>query len=116
MANSIKDIWADVRAKYKNKFSSEDWLRIESVPSPEGVVSDLSDRNHAYGRRQVPKWIEKFNNVITYIRPLMSVIDTFIQSDPTISALAWGSIKAVIEVCYSRASSYPNVAFFLFLT
>ena len=98
MASSIQDVWSSVRAEYKEKLTLEDWSTINSVGGVEDVASELSHRNEAYGKRKLPKWSKRFGDAINYIRPLMSVIDTFVQSDPTVSALVWGSIKAVLEV------------------
>lgn len=90
-------LWQQVLDDCKRQVTKDEWKSLKAV-AVEDVRGVIRQQQTQYDNKTLPKWLEKIGNAIDLLRPFMSVVDTFVQADPTTSALVWGSIRAVIEV------------------
>jgi len=94
------------------KKATEDFLNLESLtdterqslrsfatlPEPKAVTDLIQELNGKRGANA-----DKVEPFLDSLQQFSSVIDTFIQSNPQIVALVWGSVKFVLLV-----NTHPN--------
>ena len=62
------------------------------------VLARVSDERKVYDKKMIPTIMRKCNPVLEHVQSFCAVIDTFIQSNPVISGLIWGSLKFILDV------------------
>jgi hypothetical protein len=70
------------------------------------IVEDVNRKFQSSSPKTV-KFSQKLSPCLGSINRFSSVIDTFIQSNPTISGLVWGSLKFLLQVRSHRTVLAP---------
>ncbi|KAF8248446.1 hypothetical protein K440DRAFT_660785 [Wilcoxina mikolae CBS 423.85] len=101
---ALKDALDDFRklltpTEYSDLLRSSD-LAASSVVD---VTAALDRKKPKYGARRILPFLES-------VYQFSSIVDTFIQSNPMVSALVWGSIKFLIMVAMNFSSYFEKLA------
>jgi len=79
----------------KNEFNSI----ASSIPTANDVVLFTEEIEQKNSGRKSRIMANRMSGVLESVQQYCAIIDTFIQSNPGIAALVWGSVKFVILVC-----------------
>ena len=75
-----------------------DQFRAIATPTVSDVVSLTDEVNKKDSSRKSRVWAQRTKGILESVQQYSAVVDTFVQANPAISALVWGSIKFVILV------------------
>lgn len=107
--------WSEATARFRTKVTSETFSKIVEVKSIDDLFHASAKAIEHYQKKSLPKWIDKSVPFLQHLRTFTSVIDTFIQLNPQIAALIWGSWKLILEVCaefwIQRIRNEPDTIF-----
>ena len=76
----------------------QDQFRVVSTPTVADIVSLTDEINKKDSGRKSRVWAQRTRGILKSVQQYSAVVDTFVQANPAISALVWGSIKVVILV------------------
>ena len=76
---------------------------LQTCPDTTAVVTFTAEIDRANAKRKSRCVASRLMTVLQSIQQFAAVVDTFIQANPSIAALVWGSIKITILV-----SARPN--------
>ncbi|KAI1269205.1 ankyrin repeat-containing domain protein [Xylariaceae sp. FL1019] len=90
--------------------------KIRNVPDADSVLVFTAHLDAAKNGRKRRSIASRVCTVLTSVRDISSIIDTFISSNPTLAALVWGSIKLTLQIIVNFASYFETTSgFFLAL-
>ena len=95
---SRADVWQKATQEFRGRIENADWDLIGCCTSPEAVKQLVDKLATGYRKSALPRFLERCNHIIDNLRPFMAAVDVFVQSDPTIASLVWGSIRSIIGV------------------
>ena len=75
-----------------------DQFRAIATPTVSDVVSLTDEVNKKDSSRKSRVWSQRTRRILDSVQQYSAVVDTFVQSNPAVPALVWGSIKFVILV------------------
>ena len=75
-----------------------DQFRAIGTPTDADVVSLTNDINERDSSRKSRVWSQRTRGILVSVQQYSAAVDTFVQSNPAVPALVWGSIKFVILV------------------
>jgi len=64
----------------------------------EDLRSEIKELGNNYQKTRVHSYTSKLSRLIDRFERFFKVVDTFVSSNPTISALVWGGIRFIIQV------------------
>ena len=70
----------------------------EGTPVAQDVVHLLSEIDKENSARRSRVWAKQVRGILDSVQQYCSIVDTFIQANPAITSLVWGSVKLVILV------------------
>ena len=73
-------------------------FRAIGTPAVSDVISLTDKVNKKDSSRKSRDWAQRTRGILESVQQYSAVVDTFVQANPAISALVWGSIKFVILV------------------
>jgi hypothetical protein len=109
MNTEFEQIWVAALERYLASLRPREILKIEAVTSQQSLLERAKELQKRYGERRITRRLEQVNPFLTTLHSFSEVVKVFLQSDPTVSALVWGSICFVLEV---GVMSRPNPAAF----
>ena len=62
------------------------------------VVDLLSEIDKENSARRSRVWAQRVRGILDSVQQYCSIVDTFVQANPAIASLVWGSVKFVILV------------------
>jgi hypothetical protein len=71
-----------------------DWNLIVNFASPEAVKQLIDNLIDSYRKSSLPRFLTRCNRIIDSLRPFMAAVDVFVQPNPAIACLVWGSVGA----------------------
>jgi nitrate/nitrite-specific signal transduction histidine kinase len=87
---------------FRNNLSPEQKVELESIsngtPKPEDVSELVAKINLRNSERKSRMCADKLRTILDSIQQYCTVVDTFIQSYPTVAGLVWGTAKIFILV------------------
>ena len=93
---------AEALDAFQNSLSQEQQDHFQAIckgtPAVQDVVHLLGEIDKENSARRSRVWAQRMQDILTSIQQYCSIVDTFIQADPAIAALVWGSVKFVILV------------------
>jgi len=95
-----QQVFLDAQNQFLGSLSANEYSFFKDCSSSGQLIievnkfTNLKDRHKAW--KKVVDVIKGFSE---RIEPYCKVIDTFVQSSPEISALVWGSIRLILQVC-----------------
>ena len=88
--------------KFRKGLSQEQQGRLQAIskgtPAAQDVVHLLGEIDEKNSARRSRVWAQRMQDILNSVQQYCSIVDTFIQADPEIAALVWGSVKFVILV------------------
>lgn len=75
---------------------------VEQLSTHATFDSALESLTQSYNENGFARRMPFVQSLLNAIRPFTAVISTMVQSDPTISALVWGSVQLVLQVIPTR--------------
>ena len=75
-----------------------DQFKAIGSPTASDVISLTDEVNKKDSRRKSRDWAQRTRGILESVQQYSVVVDTFVQANPAISALVWGSVKFVILV------------------
>ena len=75
-----------------------DRFRVIGTPTATDIISLTDEVNEKDSSRKSRVWAQRTRGILESVQQYSAVVDTFVQANPAISALVWGSIKFVILV------------------
>lgn len=100
MEQQLTNVWQTAWQSYHTTLTDKEKACIENVGSLEELMERLERISQQYRdqrRSNFPNLLARADPFITQIRSFSAIINTFIQSNPDISALVWGSLALVLE-------------------
>lgn len=73
-------------------------LTVQAVPDADAVMTFTAQLDATNRSRKGHSVASKVHAVLQSVRDFSSAVDTFIQSNPELAALIWGSIKVTMMV------------------
>ena len=109
MTTEFEQIWVAALERYLASLKPKEIRKIEAVTSQQSLLERAKELQKRYGERRITRRLEQVNPFLTTLHSFSEVVKVFLQSNPTVSALVWGSICFVLEV---GVMSPPNPAAF----
>lgn len=102
-------IWQNSFNDYVSRIQPEDRdyiLHVGVGPSldPEQLNDFMKSLNESYNRNRSNKVLTAVYSVMSHIQSFGRVIDSMVQSNPSIAGLLWGGARLLIEVTFSSVS------------
>jgi hypothetical protein len=98
MNTEIEQIWAAALGRYRASLKPKEIQKIEAVTSHQSLLERAKELQKRYSERRITQRLEQVNPFFKTLHSFSEVVKIFLQSDPTVSALVWGSIYFVLEV------------------
>lgn len=95
-----KDLWREAVEVYKKSVSKENWNKIIITKSANDVRKEIEKLKDQRGQKWDFRLLRRLYSICENMQDYIGVVDTFVQSDPTVSALVWGSLKFVLQVSW----------------
>lgn len=73
-------------------------LAVKAIPDADAVMTFTAQLDATNRSRKGHSVASKVHAVLQSVRDFSSAVDTFIQSNPEIAALIWGSVKVTMMV------------------
>ena len=71
---------------------------IKSIPDADAVLVFTAQLDSSQHNRRGRSIATRLHSVLQSVREFSTIIDTFVSSNPEITALIWGSVKLTIQV------------------
>jgi len=108
MNTKFEQIWAVALERYLASLKPKEIQKIEAVTSQQLLLERVKELQKRYGERRITRRLEQVNPFLKTLHSFSEIVKIFLQSNPTISALVWGSIYFVLEVgVMSRTCCVP---------
>ena len=98
MNTEFEPIWAAAQERYLASLKPKEIQKIEAVTSLQLLLKRAKELQKRYSEQRIMRRLEQVNPFLTTLHSFSEVVKVFLQSDPTVSALVWGSICIVLEV------------------
>jgi folylpolyglutamate synthase/dihydropteroate synthase len=98
MYTEFEQIWRAALEGYLASLKPKEIHKIEAVTSQQSLLEQAKELQKRYGERRITRRLEQVNPFLKTLHSFSEVVKIFLQSDPTVSALVWGSIYFVLEV------------------
>lgn len=103
MENQLQAAWEQAKQNYIATLSPKEVRAIENVGSMDDLTEKISTLQQGYqntssGGVPLPNLLTRAEPLILQLQSFSAIIGTFIQSNPDIAALIWGSLAFVLEV------------------
>lgn len=93
LQEAIKDFQGALTPDQKRRLHT-----MKVVPDAAAVITLTAQLDGESQKRQTPGVSGRLYILLQSIQQFSSVVDTFVQSNPAIAALVWGSVKLTILV------------------
>lgn len=108
MNTEFEKIWVAALERYLASLKPKEIQKIEAVTSQQSLLERAKELQKRYGERRITRRLEQVDPFLKTLHSFSEVVKIFLQSNPTVSALVWGSIYFVLEVgVMSRALLRP---------
>jgi hypothetical protein len=75
---------------------------IFQVKTSDDLVRIVAQMQTTNASKPLPRMLTRLAPFLSVMRSFSSVVDTFINSNPSIAALVWGSVKLLLEAGRSQ--------------
>lgn len=97
------DVFLAARDRFLATLAEEDRVLFSPCASREHLLLGLQQLKataHKFKRRKgMLGLLDLIDSLAQRLQPFCSVIDTLVSSKPEVSALIWGGLKLVLQVC-----------------
>jgi hypothetical protein len=93
------DAWDAIMKICQDKLESEDFERICSLGSLEGLVQYSKSLQDSYSEKNKAYEFVRLNGFVNQLKTFNTNFDVLSRVKPTAAAPLWGSIRLCIEVC-----------------
>jgi len=97
-------IWNDAWAHYKETLSSKQLEQLRETRDYNSLVGKTRSLRERYNERRITRALDRINRFLSTVNTFSDVVKVFLQADPRVFALIWGSVSFVLEVWRSPAS------------
>ncbi|KAF2804621.1 uncharacterized protein BDZ99DRAFT_397743 [Mytilinidion resinicola] len=105
----LERIWKEALQRYEDTLPPKRIKKMLLTPDLESLLERTKLLQSRYSGRPIIRALERAQPFLNTIQSFSEVVKVFLQSDPGIFALVWGSIWFVLEVSpCSRAASLRN--------
>lgn len=107
-AQRAKDGLRDAVNDFRRILSEEqrrDFVQFHGVPDVDAVMVFTAKLDHRSKQRAGQSFASRLYNILLSFANFCNIVDTFVQSDPNIAALVWGSIKLTMMVRHISIAS-----------
>jgi hypothetical protein len=94
----LRGVWNEALKDFKSVLSQTQYQKLQTIGSFETLSKEISTLDVAYRKRLVPRVLRKLDPLFEQLKVLTQAISIFIQSNPEIAALVWGSLYTIVEV------------------
>lgn len=93
--------------EFRESLTESERLDFQTFKTPEDLISHIKKQLSEQPLLPGPadKVCRSVKNFSDSLRPFFSVINTCIQANPDITALVWGALQFIFQVCRAYASS-----------
>jgi hypothetical protein len=109
--------WAQELHYFEGKLSAADFALLDQHMHAKPLTTDVLLAStlscvETYDRRWFQETLRKLDPLFDHIKSFSSIVDVFVQTNPAISGLIWGSVHLAITVglhtCFSNIRKLPN--------
>jgi len=97
-------IWNDAWAHYKETLSSKQLEQLLQTRDYNSLLDKTRSLRERYNERGTTRAFDRINRFLSTINTFSEVVKVFLQADPRVFALIWGSVSFVLEVWRSPAT------------
>ncbi|KAF8544009.1 hypothetical protein BDD12DRAFT_977932 [Trichophaea hybrida] len=101
--NEFQTSLSPEQRKHFNEISS-------GTPAAEDVISLSEEIDKKNSTRRSRVWVQRTSGVLNSVQQYSAIVDTFIQANPTIAALVWGSVKFVILAAINFSDYFESLS------
>jgi hypothetical protein len=104
-SGSICPAWAQDLSQFAGKLPPADIALLDKHIHPKPLTTDVLLAStlrcvETYDRKEFQEILRKLNPLFSHIRSFSSVVDIFVQTNPMIPGLIWGSLHLAITVWF----------------
>ena len=112
MEHELEAVWKIAKIRYENGLTPKHRAKLLGITSQEALLADLRVlRNNYTGvPEDTPSMWRRLDRFVAQMRDFTHIINIYVQSNPGIASLVWGSVALVLEVSCNRSvfeSSWP---------
>jgi hypothetical protein len=101
--------WQEAIDQLQKILEPDEYQELSRIQSLEDMIEATQKQTAWYQKRRLPRLMSRLQPMIEVVRSFSGAIDMFVQANPSISALVWGSLKFVFEVSQDLAlKALPN--------
>ena len=110
LAQDPKQVFQQAINKFQETFTAEERAQIPSFKTSESLIAYMRGLvQPGFKLAKVPPSVDSFCNVVSdlskCLEPYFACISTFVQTNPDVSGLIWGTIQFLFKVCSNIPSS-----------
>lgn len=109
MESEFQYIWAEAEAKSLHAFHHKDLEEIRRINCHEGLLQRTRDLRQRYQKNGINERLNRLNPFLAKLKSFSDVVHIYIQANPHILALVWGSVSFILEVCEQVSFCYRSV-------
>jgi len=92
--------WIKAQDTYLTSLTPSQIRSIRSITTQSELLNTTKEYRRRYNSRGFAKILDRVNPFLAQLHSFSDITRTYVSSDPKFSALAWGSVTFVLEVCY----------------
>ena len=101
MDQQLRTIWLAAVAQYGVTLSEDELQKIENIKDRNALLSTTQERQDQYNKRGIVSILGQLRPFLETVDSFSRVVNIFLQVDPGIFALVWGSISLILEVRFT---------------
>ena len=105
----VDDIFQDAIQIFDQTFTEEDkrtYSNFKNVLQMTDHIENESAQRPTFQKGPITRFCNGTNRLSASLQPYFTIISTFVQSDPRIAGLVWGSFLLIFRVCPTLVLQY----------
>ncbi|KAF4462687.1 NACHT domain-containing [Fusarium albosuccineum] len=104
-------IFAAVCQEFKESLPEKAWKQIDAYQDANAMLNGTSDllKDHSTRTSRLRVAISAADRIASRLRPYFRVIDVFVQSNPEYAALAWGTLRVILEMASNFTTLFQKI-------
>ncbi|KAK0667514.1 disease resistance protein RFL1 [Cercophora samala] len=106
----LQSLWDNALSEFKCALSPDQFQRLHAVRAVDDVAPELFRRSAQYKNRSLPQLLDRLDSTFQKLNFFSKSVSIYVQSNPEISALIWGSIYVLLELALRHKRHLEHVA------
>lgn len=109
----ILTIFTDVMSNFRKSLTEEEQKDFQEFSTADDMiksVKELAEKHPSMTQGPVQRFCQSVLFLSSSLKPYFAVINSFVQSDPHVAGLVWGSIQLVFQLCSNYSTFFEKLS------